>query len=298
MEIPGRYLSGSHGAVHPDYERIVAIYRDFESAVATLGNLYVLTGKPVYAECLLEQLGDWADAGALLNYRPSERKQAWYQAEWSAGAAALALSQVIREPSLNPARKATVLSWLNRVSRWQISEPGEQLTCCNNHSYWRGLQATMIGVLTQDDELFRWGVGRYVQGIDQIAQDGSLPLEMVRHEQSLHYQNYALQPLIMIGEIASRQGLDLHAYTHDGRSIHTAVHFLTSALKDESLIKQYAKEAQERRAFAPGRGDLGWYEYYLTRFPQPDATGFMHKPVFNPRNGGSVTMLVYTPPPQ
>ncbi|MBS1209747.1 MAG: hypothetical protein H6R19_2145 [Proteobacteria bacterium] len=296
MLIPGRYLVGNHGAVHPDYERIVALYRDFENVLANLGGLYVVSGKPAYAQCLLNQLALWADAGALLDYNPNERKQAWYQTEWSAGVAAQALSLVITESTLDPDKKQRVLAWLNRVSHKQISEPGADITCCNNHAYWRGLQATMIGVLTNDKELFRWGLGRYAIGIGQIAEDGSLPLEMTRHEQALHYQNYALQPLTMMAEIAARQGIDLYAYSENGRDFHRAVRFVIAAIKDDALIHKYASEKQDRRAFSAGRGDLAWLEYYLNRFPQSDPLGMMGKPFFYPRTGGAVTLLVYTPP--
>lgn len=295
MEIPPRYLSGNHGSIHPDYERIVALYRDFENSLTTLSSLYVLTGQTEYAVCVLDQLADWADAEALLDYVPAERKQAWYQTEWSAGVAAMSFSLVINDPSLDPARKARVLAWLKRVSHKQISEPGADLTCCNNHSYWRGLQATMIGVLTGDNELYRWGLGRYVQGIGQIAADGSFPLEMKRHEQSLHYQNFALQPLTMIAEIASRQGLDLYAYRENGRDIHDAVRFTLAAIKDDALIARYTSEKQDRRAFTAGRGDLAWMEYHRARFPLPDAGDLLAQPFFYPRNGGAVSLLVYTP---
>ncbi|MDB5800715.1 MAG: hypothetical protein JWL63_1654 [Rhodocyclales bacterium] len=295
MVIPPRYAVGNHGDLHPDYERIVALYRDFEDQAGKLSALYVSTAKPVYATCLVDLLAKWADGGALLNYDPVKRGQVWFQTEWSIGVAAQAYSLVMTEPTLDAAKKARVLDWFSRVSKKQISVPGEKDgTCCNNHSYWRGLQATMIGVITKDDELFRWGLNRYVQAIGEIAADGSMPLEMARHEQALHYQNYALEPMTMIAEIASRQGIDLYAYQVNGRDFHTAVAFLAAALKDDAVIAKYASEKQDKRAFAPGRGDMGWTEFYQARFKK-DPLGFLEQPIYYPRNGGAITMLVYTP---
>ncbi|MDB5888142.1 MAG: hypothetical protein JWM03_1014 [Rhodocyclales bacterium] len=295
MVIPPRYAVGNHGDLHPDYERIVGSYRDFEDQTATLASLYVYTYKPVYAKCLLDLIVKWADAGALLNYDVAKRGQVWFQTEWSIGTAAQAYSLVMTEPTLDAAKKARALDWFSRVSKKQISTPGEANgTCCNNHSYWRGLQATMIGVITKDDELFRWGLGRYVQGINEISEDGSLPLEMARHEQAMHYQNYALEPLTMIAEIASRQGIDLYAYQSNGRDFHTAVRFTAALVKDESIIAKYASEKQDKRAFAPGRGDMGWGEFYQARFKK-DPLGLLDQPIFYPRNGGAITLLVYTP---
>nr|prf alginate lyase [bacterium A1] len=293
MVIPRRYLSGNHGPVNPDYEPVVTLYRDFEKISATLGNLYVATGKPVYATCLLNMLDKWAKADALLNYDP--KSQSWYQVEWSAATAAFALSTMMAEPNVDTAQRERVVKWLNRVARHQTSFPGGDTSCCNNHSYWRGQEATIIGVISKDDELFRWGLGRYVQAMGLINEDGSFVHEMTRHEQSLHYQNYAMLPLTMIAETASRQGIDLYAYKENGRDIHSARKFVFAAVKNPDLIKKYASEPQDTRAFKPGRGDLNWIEYQRARFGFADELGFMTVPIFDPRTGGSGTLLAYKP---
>ena len=299
MVIPPRYASGNHGPVNPAYETTVKLYRDFENTAASLGNLYVATGEAGYAACLLTHLGRWADANALTGYTvstaPGVSNQPWYQAEWSASAAALALSQVVREPSLEPAAVDRVIAWLHRVSLKQTSYPGGENTCCNNHAYWRGLHATMVGVLANDQELFRWGLGRYALAIDQIAEDGSLPLEVARHEQALHYQNYALLPLMVIAEIAAQQGIDLYGYKANDRDLHAAVGYLERTLpaaRDSERVDGKAK--LDLRAFAPGRGDQAWAEIYRARFGR-DPLGLLSRPVFNARTGGGATLLWYTP---
>ena len=299
MVIPPRYASGNHGPLHPDYEATVQLYRDFESNAATFANQYVAFGQPRYTQCLLSHLDRWVQAEALLDYTVSTEKgasnQAWYQAEWSASAAALALSQVVKEPSLDGEVLKRVIAWLHRVSLKQISYPGGDNTCCNNHAYWRGVHATMVGVLANDAELFRWGLGRYRLAIDQIASDGSWPLEIARHEQALHYQNYALLPLVTIAEIAAQQGIDLYGYEAHGRSIHNAVDYLVSALAQaRATTSPGDKPPLDLRAFAPGRGDQAWAEFYRARFGR-DPLGLLSKPVNSPRNGGRATLLVYQP---
>ncbi len=296
MEIPPRYASGNHGPINPQYEATVKLYRDFENISARLANQYVAHGDARSATCLLDHLERWAKADALTGYTVSTEKgasnQAWYQAEWSASAAALALSQVLPEPGLDPDRVNRVIQWLQRVSRQQISYPGGDNTCCNNHAYWRGLHATMIGVLANDSELFRWGLGRYALAIGQLAPNGSWPLEMARHEQSLHYQNYALLPLVMIAEIAAQQGIDLYAFKVDGRDLHSAIAFLGKALSDYKEKQATGAEKLDLRAFAPGRGDQAWAEFYRARFGK-DPLGLLSKPIFNARTGGSATLLAY-----
>ena len=299
MVIPPRYLRGNHGPLHPDYETAVARYRDFEAAAARLANAYVATGDARQAGCLVDHLNRWAQAGALLNYTmpidPKASKQVWYQVEWSAAAAALALSQVLGEPTLDRARVDAVIGWLHQVSRKQISHPGGDNTCCNNHAYWRGLHATMVGVLANDPQLFRWGLGRYTLAIDELAANGSWPLEMARQELSLHYQNFALLPLVLIAEIASQQGLDLYAYqSANGQDLHGAIRFLARTLAARGSWPALGLPDQNLRAFVPGHGDQTWGEFYRARFGQ-DPLQLLSRPSFNPRTGGNATLLAYRP---
>ncbi|MEI9981465.1 MAG: alginate lyase family protein [Edaphobacter sp.] len=75
----------------------------------------------------------------------------------------------------------------------------------NNHHYWRGLAAVSTGVISSDNDLFKWGVGVFKQGIDELDARGALPQEMARHERAIHYQSFALQPLVPLAEFAERQ---------------------------------------------------------------------------------------------
>ena len=299
MRIPPRYLNGNTGPLHPQYETAVALYRDFETHVARLANTYVATGRAGFATCLVEQLDRWAQAEALLDYTVSggagASKQAWYQVEWTASAAALALSQVMAEPTLNRARLARVLAWLQQVSTKQISDPGGVNTCCNNHAYWRGLHATMVGVLTGDLKLYCWGFGCYILAIDHLAANGSWPLEMARKELSMHYQNFALQPLVLIAEIAAQQGLDLYAYrSASGQDLHAAIGFLALNRAQPERWAALGLVPQETRGFAPGHGELSWAEFYRARFGR-DPLGLLTQASFNARTGGNATMLAYRP---
>jgi len=299
MHIPPRYLKGNSGALHPEYEAAVGLYRDFENHAARLANAYVATGRAGFSHCLLAQLDRWAQAEALLDYTVSESagvsKQPWYQVEWTAAAAALALSQVMTEPSVDRARLARVLDWLHRVSKKQIAHPGGKSSCCNNHAYWRGLHAAMVGVLTGDVELYRWGLGRYTLAIDHLAADGSWPMEMARQELSMHYLNFALQPLVMIAEIAARQGLDLYAYrSASGQDLHAAIGFLARNHGQPERWAALGLAPQQTKAFAPGHGDLAWGEFYRARFGR-DPLGLLTEPIFNARTGGNATLLAYRP---
>jgi len=123
----------------------------------------------------------------------------------------------------------------------------------NNHAYWRALCAASVGILTDDNKLYRDALEQYVRAIGQMNPDGSLPLEMARHENALHYQSFALTPLVMIAELAHRQGTDLYSMRVNGHTIADAVDFLVRASANLDLMKQYAQEPQTFSVFTDKR---------------------------------------------
>lgn len=287
MNLPGRYLANSHGAVDPSYPASEKPYTAMSSAVARAASRYAAFGGAQDARCVLDILDDWASAGSLLDYSVKESQQAWYVTEWTAAAASLALSVVRAESALPPEQLQRVTGWLDRVGHKDISEPAGPTSCCNNHAYWRGLMAVAIGVVAKDDALFRYGIARYLDAVEQIAADGSLPLEMARHELALHYQNFALLPLVGIAELAQRQGYDLYAQqSHSGRTIHDAVRFMLESLDDPALAKRHAGAVQDLHALKPGARNLAWMEAYRRRFPSPRFARWVPKPPFEPLLGG------------
>ena len=299
MVIPPFYLSGSSGPINPDYAPAERPYTQFEYRLGLLAGLYVRFGEPSYARCLVDLVRAWAQAGALLGYDVAESQQAWFQVEWSAAAAALTYSIVRADSVITSEDHAQVEGWLNRVARRQISFPGgasgASPSCCNNHAYWRGLEAVAVGLVSNDEEMFRWGLSKYYQALSHMAEDGSWPYEMARHERALHYQNFALEPLVMIAELADRQGINLYDASLGGRSLHRAVAFLVAALEDPTRVKKYAREEQYVASFEPGKEDLGWMELYRRRYASPDLSRFLTKPVTTVRLGGNITLYSYRP---
>jgi len=295
VRLPHYYLNLQYGPVDPRYADAERPYASMWTTATRAASRYAAFAEPADARCVFDVLEDWAKVDALLDYSAKESRQAWFVVEWAASAAGLALSVARAEPSVPAEQRIRVLAWLTRVVRKQISEPSGPISCCNNHAHWRGLMAMAAGVVTRDDELFRYGVMRFRDALDGIAADGSFPLEMDRHERALHYQNYALLPLVGIAELASRQGYDLYKeHGRASRSIHDAVRFLLAALDDQSLVRRYASEPQYLGAFRPGTGDLAWMEAYRRRFPSPRFERFLTSAPFQPLLGGET--LVYWHP--
>jgi poly(beta-D-mannuronate) lyase len=297
MIIPHHYLSGSNGPINPAENIATAPYRQLNDAVSNGASRYVVTGDPAEAHCVANLLDRWAAANALLDYSYQESSQAWYQVEWTLSSISLSWSVVQTDPAIPAAQRAAILDWMHKVTVYMFaqdphpSEPARE----NNHAYWRALCATSVGILTSDNKLYRRGLAQYVRAIGQINPDGSFPLEMARHENALHYQSFALTPLVMIAELAWRQGIDLYSLRVNGHTISDAVDFLVRASANPGLIKQYASETQTFSLFS-GEKPPAWTEFWAARHPGKPWSNILTAPLVDSTIGGNAT--IYAAPAQ
>lgn len=134
----------------------------------------------------------------------------------------------------------------------------------NNHMYWAGLALATEGIADNDQNAFLWGITTYYQGVGLIQSDGSLVAEMNRAGMALHYQLYALGPLIMLAELGEANGVDM--YNVDHGAIHRLAKFDLAALEDPSIIAK--RTGVEQNIKAPYSGlEIGWAVPYVKRFP-------------------------------
>ncbi|HTV08704.1 MAG TPA: alginate lyase family protein [Candidatus Aquilonibacter sp.] len=290
MQIPHHYMHGSNGPTNPAEAEATRTYGAFEKRITAGMNQWVATGNEAEARCALDQLDAWAKAKALTNYDPKAYSQSWYQAEWTLSSAGVTDSVLKQDGALDSVEQERVTDWLRKAAHQLISyeKPG----LGNNHHYWRALAATSIGVLSNDDKLFRDGVEVFKQAVSQEDDSGAFPLEMARHENAIHYQAFALQPLIMIAEFGERQHVDLYGVTAHGRTIRNAVLFLGEAIGDPGLVKKYTDDVQKTNFSPDGIAEL---EFYLARFGaagiSSSITNLLQRPVSATRIGGSTTVL-------
>jgi poly(beta-D-mannuronate) lyase len=297
MVTPHHYLSGSNGPVNPEEAKATVPYRELEQAVSNGASRYVATGNSAEAVCVANLLSRWAAAGTLLNYSYRESSQAWYQVEWTLSSISLAWSVVQTDPAIPAAQREKILQWMHKVTEYMLDQdprPGDP-EHENNHAYWRALCATSVGILTSDDKLYRRGITQYVQAIGQMNRDGSFPLEMARHENALHYQSFALAPLVMIAELAEQQGIDLYDVRVSGHTINDAVDFLVRASADPSLVKKYASEPQTFSLFS-GEKPPAWTEFWAARHPGKPWSELIREPLVDSTIGGNAT--IYAAPAQ
>ena len=262
MVIPKHYLQDSHGPTNPAEAEATRVYGAFARRVTAGMNRWVATGDEAEAGCALDQMAGWAQAKTLLNYDRQESPQAYYQVEWTASSAGITASVLAQDAALDPAKMRLVEVWLDAVVRRNLSFEKDTDTK-NNHHYWKGLAATAVGVTAGDNKLFQFGVDTYREAIRDISPDGSFPKEMARHERALHYQIFAIDPLVLTAEFAARQGVDLYGYSAHGRTLKDAIVFFGRALADPELIRKYASEDQDM-GFGPST--FAPIVFYAARF--------------------------------
>ncbi len=291
IDIPHHYLSGSSGPINPAEAAATRVYAMFEGRITAGMNQYVATGSHSESACALAQLDAWAQAHALLDYDREESSQAWYQVEWTLSSAGITESVLVNDSTLDPAQQKRVIAWLDAVAHKDISfeKPTDS---GNNHHYWRGLAATSVGVTAYDDKLFKFGVRTYKEAVNDIDRNGAFPKEMARHENAIHYQGFALEPLVLIAQFAARQGIDLYGYQDDKRSLRDAIVFFGRAVEDPSLVKPYTNDAQSMNF---GSGSFATFAFYAARFGTeglPSAiVNALKTPTTATRLGGCTTIL-------
>ncbi|MGA9673225.1 MAG: alginate lyase family protein [Terracidiphilus sp.] len=293
MEIPRHYLNGSHGATNPAEFEATRVYSQFAKRVTEGMNQFLATGDHTEAACAQAQIDEWAQAKALLDYDAKENPQSWYQVEWTLSTIAISESVLLNDEALDSAVTTRDMAWMNKVAHHMLASP-KAAQERNNHHYWRGLTAIATGVISNDEELFGFGMQAYFDGINEIDKRGALPLEMARHELAIHYQSFAVEPLIPIAEFAERQHIPLSSYkSPSGKTIADAIDFLGEAVADPSIVKAYTPETQENSPTGPEF--FAALEFYRHRFPDrklPAAIeDALRQPTMATRLGGNTTVL-------
>tara|TARA_R110002049_G_scaffold80523_6_gene204877 strand:- start:7257 stop:8516 length:1260 start_codon:yes stop_codon:yes gene_type:complete len=274
---------------------------DFEDSVSNLAGSFVASGDIYYAECLVHYLYRWAEAEALTDFvYDTAQPQAWFASESMLFAAAMAYSIV--RPFIDglEEERADIEQWLQGLALQHSAVPGPpQDSCCNNHLYRRALYATMIGVLVEDNDLFRFGVSAIYSALHDMTEEGALPLEMSRGRRATHYQNYALNYLITNMQVIHRQGYDIFNLEYEDSNIHEGVDYLFQILDDPAALGDYAPQEQYT-GFLRDPQYFTWMEIYLSHFDHQRMASLITRarPTYSRSAGGHVTLYFMDPDAQ
>jgi poly(beta-D-mannuronate) lyase len=288
-------MSGSHGELNPLEHQLSEPYYKIQEIAAQGADKYLATGDPAEANCVIQALLPWVqDKAALLDYNAKDDQVVWFQSTWTVASLSLSVSIIRSEPKLNIADRDRVIAWLHRAALKSVSESRgpNSTTSTNNHFFWRGLAATAAGVISGDNELFAKGVRTYATAIGEMDGQGAFPDEMERHELAMHYQAFAIEPLVMIAELAYRQGLNIYPLEQRGHRLSDAVNFLSRAIADPSIVGKYTPEAQKIEPdLQPGNALMSWTVLWATRTGDPAWQKYIQMPFFDSRLAGSTTIF-------
>ena len=180
----------------------------------------------------------------------------------------------------------------------KIKKSGYNINCCTIMGYESARlvvdNALMAGsILYNDIGGFKSSLKGFVDVLDAMRVDGSLPYETSRGNAAIWYQNLAINILIATAEMAKYQDIDLYSFkSKNGADIHDAITFLLKSIENSDIIHKYASrninpwrkgndindpldykfQLGKHKVFKWQRGInkasfLAWYEIYKYRFP-------------------------------
>ena len=286
------YSDSRHSIIDPTrhaaYEAASNPFADVEDAAERAADEFQRSGSTQAAACVAQILMQQAQADAMTGSMSSN--QAYYVQNWAIGALAIAWLKV--RPAgpaalgITDPRAAVLASWMKKVGG-QVEDYFEGLhekgasSGRNNHFYWAGFAAMSAGIAADDRKLYDWGLGTYKFGVDQIAPDGTLPLEMARGQRALHYHLFALEPLVTMSELASANGDDLYAYSSS--RLHLLVARTVAGLADNQFFVDKAGAPQDTpKDGAISGSDIAWIAPYARRFPDPSITALLNRVAIQP----------------
>lgn len=206
--------------------------------------------------CGLSWIEAWAKGGAYLGTMSS--KQAEYQRKWDLAGTAIAYVKLRKWASAE--QRAVIEPWLVKwadAARAFFDDKGVKR---NNHWYWFGLAEAGVALATDDGK--RWAAAKAIfeDALADIASDGTLPHELAREGRALYYHVFAVEPLVVMAEMAAAKGEDWYAL-RDG-ALHRLVKVTADGVRDPAAFDHLAGVAQQR----PVKSGYGWANPYRDRF--------------------------------
>lgn len=276
------YIDSHHSVIDPalkkKYEDSVAGVDDFSRAVVKAADSFRTSGSRSAAQCVAALLENAAKQKTLTG--TMDGHQASYVQGWNLGAWAVAFLKIRGSGVVNDEQTKEISKWLKKLAeenRGYYEDKrahGQGSDAYNNHLYWAGFAIAAAGIACNDENLFRWGIDAYKQGVHDIRDDGTLPLEMDRGQMALHYHLYALAPLMMLAEFGEDNGIDL--YAERDSAIKRLVSRCIAGLEDPSFFQQRTGVTQvttpEIEAW-----QISWAKAYTRRFPDAKISALLAK---------------------
>ena len=276
------------------------------------GARYLAAADPTARDAIASNLGRFAEEAAFSRLLEPVTVNHFYNLDRTLLPIIANFALIADDPALDAEGVVQIRRWLDRLVRWRGPERQMDPTrpsSRNNHRYLRDSVTMAWGAMVGDNALFFTGIDRFRIALEQMRDDGSLPLETDRGANALFYQRHAISSLVVIAEIAAAQGYDLYALeSSDGHDLHHMIRFLADGIDDPVVVEPYAEEPQYL-GFLDWRGHerhyMAWFEPYRARFSDRPLTkrleaqirdlGTLDEPMLDDYVGVATTCLFADP---
>ena len=205
---PGKTADKVSDEAEAEYKEAMAPVISFMASTSNQANRYIRSNGAALdgANCARDALAVWANANALTQVSGTA---GWFKQSTLLSGLSLIYLQIRDAPTdaAGRAKNRQIEQWLGRLGAMllQFRRTGVQGSPVhNNHLYWAGLALGASGAAIGNREFFDFGMSALKEGACSITPQGFLPMELKRGRASLHYHVYALQPLMLLAELAER----------------------------------------------------------------------------------------------
>ena len=146
----------------------------------------------------------------------------------------------------------------------------------HNHALSSAISHMQLGILLNDNKLFRTAFKNFEAAIKYQRKDGSMPIETRRGGRAMFYQGRAMNALAVIAILAENQGYNIWDYDHKGKNYHNIVKFFIDFTENNEIVFKYAKSMKhpgpaknykKQDLESRSSSNWGWLYAYASRFP-------------------------------
>ena len=146
----------------------------------------------------------------------------------------------------------------------------------HNHALSSAMSHMQLGILHNDNKLFRTAFKNFEAAIKYQRKDGSMPIETRRGGRAMFYQGRAMNALAVIAILAENQGYNIWDYEYKGKNYHNIVKFFIDFTENNEIVFKYAKSMKhpgpaknykKQDLNSRSSSNWGWLYAYASRFP-------------------------------
>lgn len=300
LDVPLFYSDKSNSIINPElkarYDTSNRSIFVFKKGLSKIANAALYKRSDAAASCATRWLAVWSQREALLGKMAnnSADKQTLMQGgfvrKWALASITLSYLKIRSFKSVQEsAYNSTILDWISHLEQSVFNDVKNYgpTSAKNNHIYWAALARMLAGIALGNPQTVQWSVDIYRQAMDQIQENGTLPLELKRRSMALHYHYFAITPLLLIAKFAKANGIDL--YRENEQRMNKLLNLLLPTLENPdtfSTISGFPVNHDLHESYT-------WVELMQALKPTPESNKFLkaHRPIYDTDLGDNVTAL-------